>query len=405
MNDGKGTAGNTLGDVAPDPRWVRWIVGIVFVATLVPGLIGLWFRVSHGHLSAGYGSYVPWGLWVALYFHGVGIAGGAFVVGGLGHLFDWAGFSDRAVLRATIALSVAALLPALLAIWLDLGRMDRAMEIFLRPNFTSMMAFNAWMYGLFLLLAAVLWVLSFGEDRGWLKPMLCLAMLFALLFPSQSGAFFGVVEAKKFWHSALLPFVFLTSALVAGTAVLYVLHALRARSAAAPSQAAEALGRLRRLLQGLLVAYFGLEFAEFSIYLWNPGPHAPEVNLILSGPYWWVFWVVHLLLSGLLPFVLLALRWRPGWLAAALLAAVGFVSARLNILIPAQTVGELRGLVEAFRHPRLEYSYEATTAEYLVGLLLVAVGLGVFLAARRAEGVVLRLRAAGARAEEKHHVG
>jgi len=37
--------------------------------------------------------------------------------------------------------------------------------------------------------------------------------------------------------------------------------------------------------------------------------------------------------------------------------------------------------------------------------LLVAVGLGVFFAARRAEGVVLRLRAAGARAEEKHHVG
>ena len=48
------------------------------------GRIGLGLRLVTGERLVGYGSYVPWGLWVAICFHAVGIAGGAFVVGDIG---------------------------------------------------------------------------------------------------------------------------------------------------------------------------------------------------------------------------------------------------------------------------------------------------------------------------------
>ena len=145
--------------------WLLW------AACLGLGAIGIYQRIAYGHMPAGYGSYVPWGLWIAIYFHGVGIAGGAFAVAALGYILNLPGFRHPAALRAAIVLAFAAIIPALMAVWLDLGHMERASNILTSPSFTSMMAFNAWMYNAFLLLAALCWFISYRKDSGWLKPL------------------------------------------------------------------------------------------------------------------------------------------------------------------------------------------------------------------------------------------
>lgn len=351
--------------------WVLWLV------LLAAGAIGVYQRFTQGHLPAGYGSYVPWGLWVALYFHGVGIAGGAFVIGAGGYILDLPGFRSVRVLRTVIVLSIAAIVPAFLGVWFDLGHMERAQRIFTSPAFTSMMAFNAWMYNIFMVCAVVAWLLSFREDSGWLKPVLFLALVFSVLFPSQSGAFFGVVDAKAYWHSALLPMVFLTSAITAGAAMLLLVR-IFTRSEESDAEHEVAIRRLRLITLVGLCVYFVFEFAEFSIALWNPVSHAPAIELVLWGPYWWVFWIVHLGLGGIVSLVLLSSRRPRFWALGALIVAITFVSARLNVLVPGQAVGELTGLQNAFIHERLKYIYHATAMEYLVGLFLVAVGMATF---------------------------
>ena len=367
--------------------WALW------VALAALGAIGVVQRITQGHLPAGYGSYVPWGLWIALYFHGVGIAGGAFVVGGIGYLLDWPGFNRPQVLRTVIVLSLAAIAPAFLGVWFDLGHMERAHRIFTSPSFTSMMAFNAWMYSAYAIVAVVAWVLSFKGTSSWLKPLLCLGIMLSVMFPSQSGAFFGVVDAKPHWHSSLLPVLFLASAVTAGSAMLLFVVALlsglgRRDDWIDAAEAAAAIRRLRVIVLTALLIYVVLEFAEFSLSLWNPSAHAPAIELVLWGPYWWVFWLVHLAAGVVLPLVLLASR-RPGaWTAAAVLLAVTLVSTRLNILVPGQAVGEIHGLQDAFNHERLNYVYHATAMEYLVGFFLVAVGMALFFIGRRVGAVV-----------------
>jgi molybdopterin-containing oxidoreductase family membrane subunit len=352
-------------------RPIHAVLWVVWIALVVLGAIGVAQRITQGHLPAGYGSYVPWGLWVALYFHGVGIAGGAFVIGAGAFILDRPGFQSRSMLRAVIVLSVAAIIPAFMGVWLDLGHMERAHRIFTAPAFTSMMAFNAWMYGAFCVVAFICWMLSYRQRSEWLKPLLCLGVLLSIMFPSQSGAFFGVVDAKAFWHSALLPMLFLASAVTAGGAVLLVTRWLL-------DPETLAIRFLRGVTLVGLIVYFLFEFAEFSIALWNPASHAPAIDLILWGPYWWVFWIIHLLLGGMLPLALLATRSSTAWVVAAVLVAVTFVSTRLNVLVPGQAVGEIRGLQDAFQHDRLNYIYHATAMEYFVGLFLVAVGVAVF---------------------------
>ncbi len=90
--------------------WIAWII------LIVAGLIGVVQRLIYGHLAAGYGSYVPWGLWIGLYFLGIGISGGSFIVGALGFILEVPGFSKRSELRTAIVLSIAAMIPAFVGV-------------------------------------------------------------------------------------------------------------------------------------------------------------------------------------------------------------------------------------------------------------------------------------------------
>jgi len=369
--------------------WIAW--GVLMAL----GLVGVAQRVVQGHLPAGYGSYVPWGLWIAIYFHAVGIATGSFLVGALGYLFGWRGLGTPSMLRTVIVLAVAVMFPAFLAVLFDLGHMERAGFILTSPNFSSMMAFNAWMYQAFVGVGIVCWFLSFRKDSGWLKPLLALDVLLAAIIPSQSGAFLGVVHAKPFWHSALFPVVFLASAVTSGAALLLVVRTLLGPEAfrwAVPDARKEhddAIDRLRIVVAASLLLYLGLEWAEFSVNLWSPEHDEAAVHLILAGPYWWVFWIVHLAFGTALPLSLLLFSRRRGaWAIASLLVAVTFLATRLNVLLPGQVVPEIQGLESAFHHARLSYTYHATAMEYLVGCFLVAVGMAVYFLARRFGAVI-----------------
>lgn len=383
-------------DVRPHDRTAAmWRLGLwgVFAVSAIAGLIGLWMRLTQGHLPAGYGSYVPWGLWIAVYFHGVGIAAGAFGVTAVGYLLQLPGFRDSRAVRLASVLVAASVGPALIAVGLDLGQIGRAWRIIAAPNFTSMMAFNSWIYIALLLVCAVVWWLSYRPDRGWLRPVLALGILISIAVPSQSGAFFGVVDSKPYWHSALLPILLLVSALTAGSAALMLVRAAITRLAGTTAplglrEPVPAVKFLRWVVLAGLVSYFFLEFAEFSVVLWNPQASAPEISLILTGPYWWVFWLVHVVLGGIVPLILLATK-RPGlWVLAAGLVATTFISTRLNVLIPGQSISEIKGLQEAFFHPRLSFVYTATPMEYMVALGCLALGMAVLYLGWRLSAVV-----------------
>jgi molybdopterin-containing oxidoreductase family membrane subunit len=107
----------------------------VDIILIVGGVIGVAQRLMSGHLAAGYGSYVPWGLWIGLYFLGIGISGGSFIIGAVGFIMGVPGFSKPSELRMAIVLSVAAMIPAFIGVDLDLGHMERLYRVLTAPSY------------------------------------------------------------------------------------------------------------------------------------------------------------------------------------------------------------------------------------------------------------------------------
>ena len=390
-----------------------WIFWILWAVALLVGGVGVYSRLTTGHVLTNYGSYIPWGLWVAMYIHFIGLSAGAFLLSTLVYVFRVKRLEPIGKLSLFTAL--VALLAALLMIWFDLGHMDRFWKVYTSMAWTSMMAWMVWLYTAYtILLLAELWfalradlvtwsarpglsgtlarVLTFGKtdtspmllarDAKVLRVLASIGVPLAIAFHGGVGALFGVIGARPYWNSPLMPIMFIVSALVSGGALLTFIVAFfwPERSSVGHRELTATLGGITLALLAVDLLF---EWAELSINLYAGIPaHADAFRLILFGPYWWVFWGIHLGLGVLIPGLMLMLRGRDiVWVGTAgLLIATTFLSVRLNIILPGLALPQLEGLAQAYVDPRLTLSYFPSVTEWLVGLFVVAFGVGLFYA-------------------------
>jgi hypothetical protein len=100
---------------------------------LLFGLWGVYIRLFEGEQSANYGSYIGWGLWVAMYLFLAGLAAGAYMLAAFDYLFNIPQFKGTG---KTMLWAALVTLPAGLgSIGMDLGHMDRIWKVYLQPNF------------------------------------------------------------------------------------------------------------------------------------------------------------------------------------------------------------------------------------------------------------------------------
>jgi protein NrfD len=309
---------------------VERILWGIAIAGLVAGAVGLIQRLTGGHTVAAYNTYVPWGLWVAVYTTLAGISIGAFAVAALGESFRVKALQPLSGIALFAAL--AALAGGLLAIWLDLGHPLRFWKLYLSTQPASLMAWMAWFYLIYgLLLLALIYLKKAQPESPAIRPLFGLGLLLAVIMGGAEGALFGVVSAQGLWESALVPIRFLADGALGGAALVLFLSILLGHADA------EALRFLRGLVLGLLLFTLVLLWAEYSTTLYAGVPSRVEaLRLILFGPFSWVFWIFEIALGLVLPLILLLLpEARPAVLAAAGgLVAFTSLSAKLNLVIP-----------------------------------------------------------------------
>lgn len=339
-------------------------------ALLAVGVVALFARFAHGHRDAAYGSYVVWGLWVAMYLFFAGVSAGAFCVATLDLLFRVDVFKGTG--RVALWIALVSLGGALLSIGLDLGHMDRIWKVYLQPHFGSVMAQMVWGYTLFgVLLAAALYQSIKHPESKALRTLLVVGLPLALFVAGAVGALFGVAASRPAWREGLLPVQFPVLAAASGTAA--VLAAIGLFGDAADPRRSRQIRVLSLATAALVLAKLYFVWTDYSLALYGKVPvSASAVKAILFGPHAWAFWILQIVVGTIIP-VLVLLRSRgvspalAGTMGA--LALVGIAVARANVVIPALTVPELDALATAFSgSPRLQFSYFPSPMEWGVSL-------------------------------------
>jgi protein NrfD len=356
------------------------LYGLGGLALLV-GLWGLYDRLVFGHMNAAYGSYVVWGLWVAMYLFFAGMAAGAFMLATLDYLFNiplFKGTGKVALWGALVSLGAA-----LLSIWLDLGHMDRIWKVYFQGNIYSVMFQMVWGYTLFGLIILGCLLLALFQPRSyWLKLLMGIGLVVALFVAGAVGALLGVQAARPFWHVGLFPVQFPVFGLASGAALmLLIIDWFGPPDAPRRSQQLWGLGLLS---VGLLIVKLYFTWADFSQSLYGNIPMNVEaVNQVLFGPYWWAFWILQILVGTLIPMIVLTqpkLAKHSGWAGwMGLFLLIGYAVARGLILFPALTVPEFKELTTAFYDLHLSFDYLPSLMEWAVTAGIIGLSTLAFL--------------------------
>ena len=384
----------------------RIIIGLALLGLII-GSYGIIKRLLFGLNPVAFGSYVPWGLWVAFYLFFLGLSAGAFLVTTMTYVFKMERFEKIGPLSAFTVL--IALVCEVIFITLDLGQMARIYRFLLTPSFTSLMTwmfvlFNAMLviYALktFLLIREelILWgsdpdrkgykiyrLLSLGRthygtldrkrDENLVHVLSLISLPVGLIFYGANGAFFAILLNRPIWNSALTPLLFITAALLSGGALItFLIHIFQRND--------RLVRDLSQVILFILITFLFLEVLQFFVGYQSGVPSVvTSLNLIAFGRHWWSFWIIHLLIGSLVPLYWLTFKQdQPDQLAwACFLIVVTFITVRFNFVIPDLALYKLEGLENAFFHQRLRTDYLPNLMEWLVSIWVVSLGVLAFL--------------------------
>jgi Ni/Fe-hydrogenase subunit HybB-like protein len=306
------------------------------LAVLVAAGVGATFLMNaRGLYLSGMTQRMPWGMQIVLAILYVGLSAGSLVVSSLYGLFGRKEYQPFARIAAFLAMLL--LVGALLSIVTDQGRIER---VFTKPfshlNPLSMLSINPFLYGSYLAICTAYLVAMLIENARWTKRLAVLAVLWAILVHSGTGAIFGFVP-RELYRSPLLPPSFVAAALSSGTALMILVLLALFRLTKRALDAALVLW-VGRLLGIFVVAAGYFVFVENAYRLYVHESRAAERFFLWGGGHSLLFWLGLVLLGTLVPIAILFSRRLASsvrWVAVAAALVVGGVFCeRYLIVIP-----------------------------------------------------------------------
>ncbi|AFL72614.1 NrfD/PsrC family molybdoenzyme membrane anchor subunit [Thiocystis violascens] len=359
--------------------------GILGILAAVAGTAVLAFGyMEHtGHWVTGMNNSVVWGTPHVFAVFLIIAASGALNIASIGTVFHKPIYKPLGRLSGLLA--VALLMGGLLVLVMDLGRPERLIVAMTHYNFSSIFAWNIFLYtGFMVIVIAYLWTMADRQGGPFNHPVGILAFLWRLALTTGTGAIFGFLVARQAYDAAILAPMFVIMSFAYGLAVFMLVLMFTFRDEGRPI-GPKIMRRLKNLL-GVFVAgvlYFTLVYHLTNLY----GAKHDDLEhwLLLSGGiYTFLFWIGWVLIGGLLP---LGILYHPelskdrNWIVAACALVILGGLATLYVIIigsqaypiqmfPGQTILESGFLDGVNGQPG---PYNPTIPEVLLGLGGVAV--------------------------------
>lgn len=330
---------------------------------------------------------VQWDLLIVIYPFITGLVAGAFIVSSLYHVFGMT--SLKPVARFSLLAALAFLLITPLPLVLHLGKIERGIEMFLRPNVTSAMAMFGYIWFSYLLLMLMeVWLVfrkdivgyartskgalkmfykaltlgvddisekSLEADHKLIKILAAAGIPIACLLHGYVGFIFGAIKANPWWSTPLMPLIFLMSAIVSGIALLIVMYILVSKIRRAPIDHACVKSMLTWLF-GFLIIDITIEGLEIISLMYEAEESWEILSELLTKQIWISFFVIQIGIGAVVPLLLISMS-RAAQLRDQAISAIGFVAAglvligifamRWNVVIGGQLVSKsFRGFTE-----------------------------------------------------------
>jgi formate-dependent nitrite reductase membrane component NrfD len=269
------------------------------------------------------------GALIVIYFFLSGLGAGAFLTAAGCRIFGGEKYSNVEKVAAIAAPLL--MMPGLLCLLIELGKPLRFVNMFLHFNPSSVASWGVWVINIFLAISVIYAFLHVIGKAKQVRALAYVGLVFALAVGFYSGMLLYQMHGHELWHSALVPVIFLVSAIASGLAVVLLL------SGSTESDQTRVLSNVLAVVVGVDLI---LALTEILTLVWASGEKAAAGQVILSGSYGFLFIWVYVVAGLVLPLIVLARRQpsRSIQVLAAVLILVGTLAMRYVIVMGGQAL-------------------------------------------------------------------
>lgn len=224
-----------------------------------------------------------WGMPIVWYLFLAGLGAGAFLTS----VFLGGKRSDAQTMRkigyivAPIAVAIGLVL---LMVDAEAGFHNPMRFFFLLTNFNSVMAWGVVFLGLFMVVSVAALALACAK-KDVPRALDGIGALLAFCVAAYTGVLLGVCSPFPLWNNALLPVLFLVSAVSTGAAIVLVLSALACAKECAQAESLKKFHFFLPLIEAVLIA------SLLFVTNYNSVAGSESVASIVSGQWACWFWV------------------------------------------------------------------------------------------------------------------
>jgi len=368
-----------------------WVWVLCLVAVIGLGFLSYLRQLSTGLGITGLSRDVTWGLYIAQFTFFVGVAASAVMVVLPYYLHDYKVFGKITILGEFLAISAVTM--CMLFIFVDMGQPSRVLNILRYPTPNSMMFWDMLSLSGYLLLNAVISLVTLSSERkgvappGWIRPVILLSIPWAVSIHTVTAFLYNGLPGRSFWLTAILAPRFLASAFAAGPALLILLcMIIRRVSSFDPGK--EPIRKLSVIVTyAMIVNVFFVLMEVFTVFYSRIPEHMEHFQYLFAGlegnsslvPWMWT----SVTLAALSLVLLIVPRFRNNDRVLAVTCSIVFLSLWIDKglgLIVGGFIPSPLGAVTSYAPTLPEISIAA--AVWAIGFLMITVFYKITLSVR-----------------------
>jgi len=365
-------------------------VVLVFAAVVAIGVLS--YLANHfGSAPDDMSQRVPWGIVNGAIPYYIGLSAGSLILSALAGVFNIKKY--KVFSRMAAFLAIAWIVVAILSIVMDIGKPLHLGGATLYFNLTSIFSWNAFLYSSYFVVCAIYLIAMFEDKQTATRILAGVAVFWAVMVHSGTGAIYGFIYSRELYHSALLAPLFIICATSSGLGLLMATIYLTFKYTGRKLDP-DLVRSLSKVFLGLILilAYFlvvemfeksympGLQKATHFVFL-NP-----------SQSIFWCFWLLLIVGIGVPAFIVAYprtgrdLRWLGigGIIHAAMIYAERFYLIVPGEVFPREylpgyamtSLNTLEGSIVSYTPTPIEWAQ--VIGLFAIGYLIFLIGLKVF---------------------------
>ncbi len=279
---------------------------------------------------------MPLGLPIATYFYLTGLSAGSFIISTMAYGFGMLKFKPLGKIGVVMATCLLIIAPMILLI--DLEQPFRFWHLIIYLRITSPITWGTFLLSLYPMNCVVYGYFMFKGDMKRTKIFGLIGIPLALLVHGYTGFILALGKARVLWNTAIMPPIFLVSAMVSGLALMILVVIIKdfiiQRGKEPNRELIYALGKFLVASIALDLILIGI---DLSVLLTSTTEAYRAALMLLNGQFSFLFLGVELLLGAILPLILFlspfTKRWVPAYALASILVMVGIYAMRCIMVI------------------------------------------------------------------------